>query len=211
MKSINTTAALIAITALSFVAFGSTRIALAQGPGSSVPGALGFTLNFDEYGNSLLNGLPNPGVPVAGGGVNFLLPSQVIPGFVLVQAPFDINSANPGGDSDLLIFSNTVLTSGQTVGVLTYESLIDPFDPLLPADVPVLNYLAPVLTIQEVGTEAGTNGFSWVPFPANVNGAYYNGISDGKLVPEPSTFVLGGLGLVSWGAVAYRRRSKKSC
>jgi hypothetical protein len=202
----------IRFSVLSVITFGSTRIAFAQGPGSVAPGSVGFTLSFDEFGNSLLNGGPNPNpvVPIAGGGLNFFLPSQVIPGAVLVSAAFDVSSANPNGLSDLMIFSNTVLASGQTVGVLTYESLIDPFDPLLPADVPVLQFPVPVTVILEVGTEAGINGFNWVPDPGNLAGAVYNGLSDGKLTPEPSTFVLGGLGLACWAAVAYRRRLAKT-
>jgi hypothetical protein len=197
------------ISILSALAFGSVRTAFAQGPGAVAPGSVGFTLTFDEAGTGLLNGRPEPGVPVAGGGINYLLPVPVIPGDVLITSPIDVDSANPNGMSDLLIFSNTVLATGQTVGVLTYQSLIDPFDPLLPADVPILQFPVPVITIPEIGPE-GSNGFTWVPDPPNLAGAVYNGISDGK-VPEPSTFVLAGLGLLGLAASAYRRHRARRC
>jgi hypothetical protein len=209
MKSINTTAALVAIAALTVVAFDTTKIAFAQGPGSVAPGSVGFTLSFDENGNGLLNGRPNPGVPVTSGGLNFFLPTQVIPGDVVVSAPWDINSANPNGLSDLMILSNTTLASGVTVGVMTYQSLIDGTDPVLPADVQVLQIAFPATVIPELGVE-GNYFFNWVPDPGNLAGAVYNGISDGKLTPEPSTFVLAGMGIACWAAVAYRRRLRKT-
>jgi hypothetical protein len=187
-------------------AVGSLNVALAQ-PGSTPLGAVGFTLTFDEYGNSLLNGGPNPNpvVQVAGGGLQYYLPLPVTPGQVLVTNPVDITTANPLGMTDLLTFSNQVLASGVTVGVMLFESLIDDADDNAPADVPALNFLQPIITINEVGPE-GKNGFTWVPFPPNAAGAVYIGISDGTLIPEPSTFILGGIGLAGLGVLAWRRR-----
>ncbi len=196
------------ISIFSVLAFGAAKNVFAQGPGpgAAAPGSVGFTLQFDETGAALLNGVPTAGVPIAGGGVNFFLPIPVITGDVLINSTIDVDPTNPTGDSDLLIFSNTVLSSGQTVGVMTYQSLIDPNDPLDAADVPSLSYIAPVLTIREIGPE-GNNGFTWVPDPGNAAGSVYIGISDGVLrTPEPSTFVLGALGLLSFAALAYRRR-----
>ncbi len=199
----------IAVSVLGITALCAAHTAFAQGPGAVAPGSVGFTLQFDEAGNALLNGVPISGVPVLGGGVDFTLPVQVIPGDVLITSTIDVDSSNPNGDSDLLHFSNTTLASGQTVGILTYESLIDGSDPLLAADVPRLNYIAPVLTIGEVGPE-GNNGFTWVPDPGNLAGSVYIGISDGLLIPEPSSFVLGGLGLLGLAALAYRRRMARA-
>ena len=200
----------ISILSVSVLAFGAPRNALAQGPGAVAPGSVGFTLQFDESGNALINGVSSPGIAIPGGGVNFILPTTVVPGDVLINSSVDVDPTNPTGDSDLLIFSNTVLASGVPAGVLTYESLIDPLDPLLAADVPRLNFIAPVLTIPEIGPE-GNNGFKWVPDPGNLAGAVYLGISDGPQTPEPSTFVLGAMGLLSLAALAYRRRRARTC
>ncbi len=192
----------IRISLLALLAFAGNTTAFAQ-PGTPLVGTPGFTLNFDETGTSLLNGGPNPNpvVPVAGGGLQFYLPGQVSPGDVVIVAPFDINSANPHGQSDVLSFSNGPGVNGTLTGIMLYQSLIDPGDPLLAADVQGLVFATPFSPLQETGTEAA-NGFSWI-----TTGATYNGLSDGFLrTPEPSTFILAGLGLLSLAALAYRRR-----
>ncbi len=196
----------IGISIFSALAFGSAKLAFAQQIGQPLAAVPPFQLDFDESGNSLLNGLANPNqvVPVAGGGILYYLPGIVQPGQVLIATSVDVDPNNPSGDSDLLTFSNGPDINGLVTGIMLYESLIDPNDPLLLADVPRLNYIAPVLTIAEVGPE-GNNGFSYV-----VPGAIYNGISDGFLTPEPSTFIMGGFGLVSLVALAYRRRRART-
>ena len=197
----------IGISLVSLLQLGLTVTAFAQGPGAAAPGSVGFTLTFDEQGNSLLNGGPNPNQVqlVAGGGIDFFLPVPVIPGFVLVSGSSDVNTANPNGISDLLTFSNTQLASGQTVGVMNYQSLIDDIDPNNdPADVPTLQFTQPVSTVNEIGPE-GNNGFTWIPDPPNPAGSVYVGISDG-VVPEPTSIVLGGLGMISLIAVGWRQR-----
>lgn len=192
----------IGVSILTTLAFGSART-FAQAIGQPIAAVPPFQLDFDETGNSLLNGLPNPNqvVPVAGGGIQFYLPGIVQPGQVLITNLNDITTANPTGDSDLLTFSNGPGLNGALTGIMLYESLFDPPEPLLAADVPLLNYIAPILTIAEIGPE-GSNGFSYI-----VPGATYNGVSDGFLrTPEPSTFVLGALGLLGLAALAYRGR-----
>ena len=121
----------------------------AQGPGAAAPGSVGFTLQFDENGNSLLNGGPNPFpvVPLAGGGINFYLPVPVVQGYVLVTSSVDVDPAHPSGDSDLMVFFNVPLPSGQMQGVMNYASLIDPGDPLQLADVNAFTFPQPVTTI----------------------------------------------------------------
>ena len=192
----------IGISISSALAFGSARIAFAQAIGEPIAAVPPFQLDFDETGTSFLNGLPNPNqiVFVAGGGIEFYLPGPVQPGQILVNSSVDVDPNNPGGDSDLLTFSNGPDINGLITGILLYESLLDPFDPVLAADVPVLNYMQPIQSIGEIGPE-GTNGFSYV-----VPGAIYNGISDGYLVPEPTSFAMAGFGLLSLAALAYRRR-----
>jgi hypothetical protein len=162
-------------------------------------------LDFDETGASLLNGGPNPNPVnfVSGGGIQFYLPGIVTQGDVVISAPFDINTANPNGESDVLSFSNGPGLAGQVTGIMLLQSLFDTGDPLLPADVQTLQFATPFATLNETGTEAA-NGFTWT-----VPGATYNGISDGVLrTPEPSTLILGALGLLSLTALAYRRRRR---
>jgi MYXO-CTERM domain-containing protein len=194
----------IGVSILSTLAFGSASVAYAQAIGQPIAAVPPFQLDFDEAGNSLLNGLPNPNqiTFVAGGGIEYFLPGIVQPGQILVNSSVDVDPTNPTGDSDLLTFLNGPNNNGVVTGIMLYESLLDPFDPILPADVARLNYLAPIQTLAEIGPE-GNNGFSYI-----VPGAVYNGISDG-LIPEPSTFVLGGLGLLSLAAIAYRRRRER--
>jgi PEP-CTERM motif len=186
----------------------STRL-FAQGPGAVLPGTPGYTFAFDEHGNSLLNGGPNPFLvqPIANGGINYYLPFPVVQGYVLVSNSADVSTANTTGDSDLMFFFNTTL-GGQTVGVMNFSSLIDDNDPQTDlADVTTLNFIQPVVHIGELGGE-GFNVFKWTPDPANNFGAVYNGVSDGTLVPEPATLVLSGLGVLPLAMLAWRRRRR---
>ncbi len=156
----------IGISISSALAFGSARIAFAQAIGEPIAAVPPFQLDFDETGTSFLNGLPNPNqiVFVAGGGIEFYLPGPVQPGQILVNSSVDVDPNNPGGDSDLLTFSNGPDINGLITGILLYESLLDPFDPVLAADVPVLNYMQPIQSIGEIGPEGATD--SRTSFPA---------------------------------------------
>jgi hypothetical protein len=185
---------------LGALAFGSAKVAFGQ-PGRPLPGNPGFILEFDETGHGQLITsvlVPNPGVPQPGGGLEYFLPVSVTPGDVAVYNVEDVSSSNPTGFSDLLTFFN----SGGS-GILLYRSLQDegePFPDL--ADVLGLADPGTPFSVVESGPE-GNNGFVWFAGTSSGNPDYtvYNGISD---VPEPSTFVLGGLGLV--GLFLIRKR-----
>lgn len=189
------------LSVLAALALASTSMAQ-PAPGTPLPGVPGFTLTFDEYGNSLLNGGPNPNpvVAIAGGGLQYFLPGMVTPGDVVVRNIVDITPANPG-ISDLISFANI---GGQ--GVLSFFSLIDDADDNAPADVPTFNFIS-AYGATEFGPE-GNNSFTWIPDPSNSLGAVYIGISDGTIVPEPSTIVLAALGFVSISAIMWRRRPR---
>src|SRR5437868_4002497 len=107
------------VCVLAITAHASVSKVMAQ-PGDPLSGA-GFVLNFDERGNSLLNGGPNPNpvVLIPGGGIQYFLPGPVLPGDVLVRGLSDISAMN-NGISDLLSFSNQGCQ-----GILTFLSLID--------------------------------------------------------------------------------------
>jgi MYXO-CTERM domain-containing protein len=185
------------------MALGTSGTAFAQplpAPGTPLAGVPGFTIQFDEQGNSLLNGGPNPNpvTLIAGGGIEFFLPGPVTPGDVLIRGLSDISAVN-NGISDLLSFSNN--TANQ--GILSYFSLIDDASEVEPADVLSFNLNTPYGAI-EFGPE-GMNSFTWIPDMTNPLGAFYNGISDG-LIPEPSSFILGALGLIALFLIGLRRR-----
>jgi hypothetical protein len=184
------------ISILGVLAFGSPKsfAGLPPQPGSPVPGVPDFTFSFDENGHGFFNGQPVQASPVSGGGIDYLLPVPVVPGDVIVNGPSDIGTTGGNGFSDLLTFMQ-----GPAGGVLFYQSLADDTSPPDLADI--VNLIAPTtpIAVLETGPE-GNNGFLWNPLGTQT---VYNGISD---IPEPSTIVLGGLGLLSLAAVAFRRR-----
>jgi hypothetical protein len=202
---------LLFVTVLAACHLTSPRSGLAQGPGAVFPGSAGFTFTFDEKGNSLLNGGPNPNpvVFIGGGGIQYYLPTPVIPGDVLVVSPStDSNQyGGPAGYSDLLTFFNLNTTAGQ-VGVMYYQSLIDETTgPDDPADVSAFPTTTSFI-VNEIGPE-GNNSFVWVPDPPNAAGAVYNGVSDG-VVPEPPALILQALGVVGMVAMGWRHHRTRA-
>ena len=189
---------------LGALAFGCANVAFGQ-PGRPSPGSPGFILEFDEagHGNLILGtgSSPHPGAPVVGGGLTYTLPVLVTPGNVPIFNPADISPSNPDGFSDLLTFFNE---SGH--GVLLYRSLLNEGEPVSdPADVLGLtNPGGPA--VFESGPE-GYNSFVWFAGTSGADPDYtvYNGLSD---VPEPSMFVLGGLGLLGLFLSRYSRGVK---
>jgi hypothetical protein len=200
----------IGVSILSALAFLPARFAFAQ-PGKPLVGFPDFTLKFDEQGNNLLQ-FNNPSLgsmvlptnPTAIG-LEFLLPVSVASGDVLVQATHDIDTLkNPNGDSDLLSFFDRPNNFGTLDHVMLFQSLIVDATDTLPADVNAFTFFnaaVPPSFASEIGPE-GSNQFFWTP--GLPTGTMYNGISDGT-IPEPSTVVLGSLGLLSLAALAYRR------
>jgi hypothetical protein len=186
----------VCISILGVLAFGAAETAngTAPQPGAPAPGVPDFIFSFDENGHGFFNGQPVPANPVNGGGIDYFLPVPVAPGNVIVNGPSDVGSTGGNGFSDLLTFMQ-----GPAGGVLFYQSLAD--DPSPPDLADIVNLTAPTtpFSVLETGPE-GNNGFVWNPLGTQT---LYNGISD---IPEPSTIVLGGLGLLSLAAVAYRRR-----
>jgi len=183
---------------LGLVTLGSGKIALAVSlPGTPLPGNPGFILEFDEAGHGRIitdaGAVDNPGVALAGGGLVYTLPVPVAPGDVIVVNPLDISPDNPNGFSDLLTFDGHGLI---------YRSLLDEDEAFPdPADVAGLIFPTTPFTILESGPE-GNNGFVWLVDSGLPSYTVYNGISD---IPEPSTFVLGGLGLTALFLVGRRR------
>jgi len=155
-------------------------------------------MTFDENGHADINGQPVPVLAAGGGiGVVYALPGPVVPGFVNVFTPGDIGPNNPNGFSDLLQFQQ----GGPNGGVLIFSSLLDDNSPPDLADVVgLLQQAGP--GVVERGPE-GANDFVWVG-PTDPTQTLYHGISD---IPEPSTFILGGLGLVALFLIGRRRRA----
>jgi PEP-CTERM motif-containing protein len=196
------------ITSLTLVAvaFGSGNIAYAVTgtPGMPLAGNPDFTFTFDENGHGFFdNNQPVQWGVAGGGGIDYVLPVPVHPGNVLVLNNSDVGPNNPNGFSDLLTFFN-ITQNNVPVGVLFYQSLQDDNSP--PDFADVLNLIQPATTfsVAEIGPE-GANGFKWVD-PFGLSATTYNGISD---VPEPSTIILGGLGLIALLLIGRRRGGLK--
>ena len=178
-------------------------------------------LHFDENGHGTIaeNGGPTrplSGVLAAdpsspnGGGVpvlTYFLPEPVISGTACFSEP-----GGGGAQSDCLRFTdNTGVINGGVTGagsrMIYYsdfelgEPNTDLADTGFPTNILTGNFLQSV----EVGTE-GNNGFDYqpggVPYPGNNE---YIGISD---APEPASLALLGGGLLSFGLLVRRRRSR---
>jgi PEP-CTERM motif len=204
-----TIARLIAPSAHAFRAIGCllflASATVAYGQAGAVPGTPlspatpPSLLIFDENGNSFLNGLRQPNAVAAPqGGALYLLPNPVVPGVVDVKGTPDEPTTAPFGYSDRLIFDNFQNRVGQLQGLMIFQSWIDDAD--LSHDLADAQFQLPLsnFVVAEQGVE-GNNVFIWT-----AGQAVYLGISDGA-VPEPSTLVLGAVGLIIWGFAALRK------
>src|SRR6476469_8323113 len=98
-------------------------------PGGTTPGA-GFQFNFDENGHGSLTTasggvIPIPGVPIAGAGIQYVLPFPVAPGIVDIRGTPDEPPSPVFPFSDRMIFD----TNSAQQGILTFQSWIDENEP----------------------------------------------------------------------------------
>jgi hypothetical protein len=164
---------------------------------------------FDEWGNGTdgsgapLTAYLSAVEPISGlSTLMYVLPWTVTPGDLIIN-----DSA--GVFTDLIRF-DTNTTYG---GVAYFFSDGADESPSPPADSPVIPpYIAAFPPVTEIGSE-GSNFASYFasgPFPGSVTpgglGVAYTIISDSPAVPEPSTFMLLGLGAFSLAAYAWRKR-----
>jgi hypothetical protein len=202
IQAIRYSALRLGITSLVLVALGSANIAFAQLPGTPLPGTPSFTMIFDEKGNATINGQPAQVTTDNGAPLIYILPGPVVPGTVNVFSQEDISPTNPDGFSDRFGF----FQQGPTGGVLAIQSLVDDNSPPDLADFTGLQPFVGALSVMETGPE-GNNGFQWIATDLSTGlSATYIGISD---TPEPSTFVLGGFGLIALFLFAWRRGALK--
>ena len=173
------------------------------------------TITLDETGRGQLQfpgaaPVPLPGVMLADPGpgglaaaltYNLLNPPNLLAGDLIllegnvVSEVIRFNAANPA--------------TGYPASVVFYSDNADGVDALADTGFPV-GFYPLVLTLSEVGPEAGPNGFTYTPTPnqpgyMNGFGVTYVIISDP--VPEPGTMTLGALGAIAGLVLARRRRA----
>ncbi len=177
--------------------FGVTAVLACLG-GPATADGVPPTITVDENGNGI--GTVGPGFLGADpgpGGLNSVLTYNL---------PF------AGTQGDVEIFGPTL---GDVVrfngnGTLLFYSDTPPTDSLGDTLSPPGSFYTNFAMVTELGPE-GNNGAVYTPMagqPGSVPGAVvtYNFVSDGSIVPEPSTLTLLGLGGVGLAGYAWRRR-----
>jgi hypothetical protein len=171
---------------------------------------------FDEYGNGFLNGSPLP-FSVATDSQSGLSTLMYQLPFLVRQGDLFLTEGAAQPPSDLVRFDNISNTTGALTGAIYFYS--DGYGdetpiPLAdnPFGIPPANSAGfQVLTAIEQGIE-GNDGYVYNPNPSDPGSDLggttitYTIISDGVAVPEPSAFVLLGMGAV--GIIFYARRKR---
>jgi hypothetical protein len=168
-----------------------------------------FTLNFDENGNGMvsINGapftplpgqlLPDPSQAGNPPALTYILPAGQVPVFNgdggILETPLSTSLSDGVRFTD----GNGNLSGATADRMIYYSDTTDGATDLADTGIPA-NFVSS-FTVIEVGPE-GNNGFSFGS--ANV----YHGISD---IPEPSTLILGGLGLMTLLLFGRRRGALK--
>jgi hypothetical protein len=125
----------------------------------------------------------------------------------------DLVLTEGGVISDVIRFNPANPATGYPASVVFYSDLgSEPNPPLADTGFPTAFYPL-VLTLPEVGPEAGPNGITYTPTPNDPG--YVNGFSVTYLiisdpVPEPGTLTLGAVGAAFGLALAWRRREARA-
>jgi hypothetical protein len=121
----------------------------------------------------------------------------------------DLILTENGVISDVIRFNPADPATGYAASVVFYSDLgTEPNPPLADTGFPVAFY-ALVLTLPEVGPEAGPNGITYTPTPNDpgyVNGFNVTYLIISDPVPEPGTLALGAVGAAFGLVLAWRRR-----
>jgi hypothetical protein len=152
--------------------------------------------------------LPDPGPGGLPAALTYNLggpPSLLFGDLVLVEG---------GVISDVIRFNPANPATGYPASVVFYSDLGDePNPPLADTGFPTAFYSL-VLTLPEVGPEAGPNGITYTPTPNDpgyVNGFSVTYVIISDPVPEPGTVTLSAAGAAFGLALAWRRRRTPAC